>query len=62
MRLAYIRHLPMQNEAQVPMEKVVVQYQRQAEDVLSQEHIPRNYREQIKQYFLAIGILSENKP
>lgn len=62
MRLAYIRHLPMQNKAQVPMEKIVVQYQQQAEDVLSQEHIPRDYREQIKQYFLAIGMLSENKP
>jgi hypothetical protein len=62
MRLAYIRHLPMQNEAHAPMEKIVVQYRRQAEDVLSQEHIPRTYREQIKQYFLAIGMMSDNKP
>ena len=44
------------------MEKIVVQYRRQAEDVLSQEHIPRTYREQIKQYFLAIGMMSDNKP
>lgn len=61
MRLSYIRHLPMQNEAHMPMEQIVVQYQQQAEDVLSQEHIPRAYREQVKQYFLAIGMLSENK-
>jgi hypothetical protein len=61
MRLAYIRHLPMQNEARMPREQIIVQYQQQAEDVLSQEHIPRSYREQVKQYFLAIGMLSENK-
>lgn len=61
MRLAYIRHLPMQNEARMPMEQVIVQYQQQAEDVLNQEHIPRTYREHVKQYFLAIGMLSENK-
>jgi hypothetical protein len=61
MRLAYIRRLPMQNEAHMPMEQVVVHYQKQAEDVLNQEHIPRTYREQVKQYFLAIGMLSEDK-
>ena len=57
MRLSYIRHLPMQNEAQAPIEKVVVQYQHAAEDVLTQEQIPRAYREQIKQYFLSLGIM-----
>lgn len=62
MRLAYIRHLPMQNEAHMPVEQVVVQYQHTAEEVLSQEHIPRDYREQIKQYFLAIGMIPENRP
>jgi hypothetical protein len=57
MRLSYIRHLPMANEAQVPMEKAVVQYQHAAEEVLTQEQIPRAYREQIKQYFLSLGIM-----
>jgi hypothetical protein len=57
MRLSYIRHLPMQNEAQAPIEKVVVQYQHAAEDVLTQEQIPRAYREQIKQYFLSLGMM-----
>jgi hypothetical protein len=57
MRLSYIRHLPMANEAQVPVEKAVVQYQHAAEEVLTQEHIPRAYREQIKQYFLSLGIM-----
>jgi hypothetical protein len=57
MRLSYIRYLPMQNDAQVPMEKAVVQYQHAAEEVLTQEHIPRGYRERIKQYFLSLGMV-----
>ncbi|ETX00025.1 MAG: hypothetical protein ETSY1_12760 [Candidatus Entotheonella factor] len=56
MRLSYVRHLPLQNEAKVPLEQAVAPYQRAAEEVLTQEQIPRGYREQIKQYFLAIGM------
>ncbi len=56
MRLSYVRHLPVQNEAKVPLEQAVARYQRAAEEVLTQEQIPRGYREQIKQYFLAIGM------
>lgn len=56
MRLSYARHLPLQNEAKVPLEQAVLPYQRAAEEVLTQEQIPRGYREQIKQYFLAIGM------
>jgi hypothetical protein len=62
MRLSYVRHLPLQNEARVPLEQVTVRYQRAAEEVLTQEHIPWDYREQIKQYFLAIGMVPEAKP
>jgi len=57
MRLSYIRYLPLQNEAQVPIEKAVVQYQHAAEEVLTQEQIPRSYREQIKQYFMSLGMM-----
>lgn len=56
MRLGYVRHLPLQNEAQVPVEQAVVPYQQAAEQVLTQEQIPRGYRDPIKQYFLAIGM------
>ena len=62
MRLGYMRHLPLQNEAQVPIEQVVVEYQRAAEDVLAAEKIPRGYREQVKRYFLAIGMVPEETP
>lgn len=57
MRLSYIRYLPVQNQTQVPLEKAVVQYQHAAEEVLTQEHIPRGYREQIKQYFMSLGMM-----
>jgi hypothetical protein len=57
MRMSYIRHLPVANEAQVPVEQAVVQYQHAAEQVLTQEQIPRAYREQIKQYFLSLGMM-----
>ncbi len=56
MRLSYVRALPLQNEAKVPLDQAVMPYQRAAEEVLTQEQIPRGYREQIKQYFLAIGM------
>jgi hypothetical protein len=58
-RLHYLRRLPMVNEARVPVEQVAVQYQQAAEEVLTHEDIPRGYREQIKQYFLSLGMVQE---
>lgn len=59
MRLSYVRYLPVQNEARAPIEQVVVRYQQAAEEVLTQEQIPWDYREQVKHYFLAIGMVPE---
>lgn len=61
LRLGYTRYLPIQNDVREPIEKVVVRYQQAAEEVLTQEQIPRDYREQIKHYFLAIGLAPEVK-
>jgi hypothetical protein len=61
MRLSYVRYLPLQNEARESFDTAVTRYQHAAEEVLSQEQIPQLYREQIKQYFLAIGMVSERK-
>ncbi len=58
-RLHYMRRLPMVNEAQVPVADVAVQYRQAAEEVLTREDIPRGYREQIKQYFLSLGVVRE---
>ncbi|MGE3536213.1 MAG: hypothetical protein AB7N91_02105 [Candidatus Tectimicrobiota bacterium] len=55
--LSYVRALPLQNDAQVPFEQAVVHYQHAAEAVLAQEQMPRGYREQIKQYFLSLGMV-----
>ncbi|GIX46450.1 MAG: hypothetical protein KatS3mg131_0661 [Candidatus Tectimicrobiota bacterium] len=59
MRLSYIRYLPVLNQANVSPEAVSVHYRRAAEDVLTQERIPRAYREQVRDYFLAIGVIHE---
>jgi hypothetical protein len=61
MRLSYVRYLPLQNEARESFDTAVTRYQHAAEEVLSQEQIPQLYREQIKQYFLAIGVVPESK-
>ena len=58
-RLQYMRQLPIVNEAQMPVEEVAVQYRQAAEEVLTHEDIPRAYREQIKQYFLSLGMAGE---
>ena len=58
-RLHYMRRLPVVNAAQVPVAEVAVQYQQAAEEVLTHEDIPRGYREQIKQYFLSLGMVRE---
>lgn len=61
MRLSYVRYLPIQNDTRESFDKAVVRYQHAAEEVLHQEQIPQVYREQIKQYFLAIGMVPEAK-
>ena len=58
-RLQYMRRLPMVNEAGVPKEEVAVTYLQAAEEVLTHEDIPRAYREQIKRYFLSLGMVRE---
>jgi hypothetical protein len=61
MRLSYVRYLPIQNDTRESFDKAVGRYQHAAEEVLHQEQIPQVYREQIKQYFLAIGMVPEAK-
>lgn len=58
-RLQYMRRLPLANAAQAPVEQMAVAYQQAAEEVLTHEDIPRDYREQIKQYFLSLGMVRE---
>lgn len=56
-RLSYMRYLPMYNDPQVAHAEVATQYRRAAEEMLTKEEVPRAYREQIKQYFLSLGMM-----
>ncbi|MGH8059592.1 MAG: hypothetical protein ACREOH_20525, partial [Candidatus Entotheonellia bacterium] len=58
-RRAYVRALPLKNEASVPLEEVVVTYRRRAEESLLREEIPLGSRELVKAYFLSIGLVDE---
>jgi hypothetical protein len=57
--LVQIRSMTAIGEAKIPEENILKTYTREIEGVLSREDIPLNYREYIKQYFLAIGMESE---
>ncbi|MGQ9629742.1 MAG: hypothetical protein ACUVXI_05410 [bacterium] len=52
----FIRSLPLKNEAGVTEEEIISEYQKQAEEVISQDDIPLNFRQYIKDYFTSIGM------
>jgi len=58
---AHIRSVTRIGNANAPTEEVIRPYQQELESVLQQEKLPLNYREYIKNYFLAIGVTSEQK-
>lgn len=58
---AHIRSVTRIGNANAPTEAVIRPYQQELESVLQQEKLPLNYREYIKNYFLAIGVTSEQK-
>jgi hypothetical protein len=43
----------------LPEERVLAEYRRQAEEILQREEMPRNYRQYIRDYFLGIGLVEE---
>ena len=53
--------LPLNAEAGVEEEEILRTYEKEIESVLNREEIPENYREYIKNYFLSIGIGSQNQ-
>ena len=56
----FVRALPMVEKAQVKPEDLIRSYRREMEEVLTNDKIPLNYREFIKNYFLAIGAERES--
>jgi hypothetical protein len=54
--LIHIRALTDMGEARVNEEEILRTYRKEVESILQKEDIPVNYREYIKNYFIAIGI------
>ena len=57
--LIHIRALTDMGEAGVEEEEILRTYRKEVESVLKKEDIPVNYREYIKNYFLSIGMNTE---
>ncbi len=57
--LIHIRALTDVGEARVKEEEVFQTYRKEVESILQKEDIPINYREYIKNYFISIGINTE---
>ena len=55
----YVRSLPAIGRAGLKEEDIIRAYQKELENVIRKEEIPRPYREYIKQYFLSIGLGKE---
>jgi hypothetical protein len=58
--LVQIRSMTAIGESKIEAENVLRNYSREVESVLQKEDIPLNYREYIKQYFLSIGMETED--
>ena len=59
--LIHIRALTDMGEARVKEEEILRTYRKEVESILQKEDIPVNYREYIKNYFISIGINTEEK-
>jgi hypothetical protein len=59
--LIHIRALTDIGEARLKEEEISQTYRKEVESILQKEDIPINYREYIKNYFISIGINTEEK-
>ncbi|RMF84099.1 MAG: hypothetical protein D6736_20015, partial [Nitrospinota bacterium] len=53
----YIKALPLPAQSSLPLEEVMVRYRQSVEEMMVKEDIPLPYREYIRNYFLAIGLV-----
>ena len=60
--LIHIRALTDIGEARLNEEEVFQTYRKEVESILQKEDIPLNYREYIKNYFISIGMNTEENP
>ena len=59
--LIQIRALTEIGEARLNEEEIFQTYRQEVESILQKEDIPKNYREYIKNYFISIGINTDEK-
>jgi hypothetical protein len=57
--LIHIRALTDMGEARFKEEEILRTYRKEVESILQKEDMPVNYREYIKNYFISIGINTE---
>ena len=57
--LIHIRALTDIGEARLDKEEIFQTYRKEVESILQKEDIPANYRAYIKNYFISIGINTE---
>jgi hypothetical protein len=57
--LIHVRALTDRGEARVKEEDILRTYRQEVESILQKEDVPVNYREYIKNYFISIGIKTE---
>ena len=59
--LIHIRALTDIGEARLKEDEIFQTYRREVESILQKEEIPQNYREYIKNYFISVGMHTEDK-
>ena len=59
--LIHIRALTDIGEAHIKEDEIYQTYRREVESILQKEEMPQNYREYIKNYFISVGIHTEDK-
>ena len=56
-----VRSLPDWNGSKVPEERVLRQYEQQAESALARDEVPARLKEYVKDYFTTIGMGTNTK-
>ncbi len=59
-RRTYVKALPLKADASIPLEDVVMTYQKRAEESLLREEVPPHNRDLVRAYFLSIGLVEES--
>jgi hypothetical protein len=59
-RRSYVKALPLRAEASIPLEDVIMTYQKRAEESLLREEVLPQNRDLVRAYFLSIGLVEDS--